>query len=237
MSAESPTIRRLLRKARRLQGSSAEQARADISLLVEVGLDTAERIIMFLRGGKFDDKTATVCCWALGQLGEAEASDALLSILRTAGNPELIWEAAKALRLTGRQGTASELVKILEADQVAERRSAAAYALGRFRSRSVVDSLIGVLKNKSEASEVRSNVAEVLGVMAAKAAVAALIDSLRDSSVDVRFWSAYALGELRDPAALDELERLRATDHAVPQGWCSISEEATESIERIRGAH
>ena len=53
---------------------------------------------------------------------------------------------------------------------------------------------------------------------------------LRDPAPEVRFWSAFAQGWLRDPRALPELRRLAAEDTAEVPGWWSVGKEAADTI-------
>jgi HEAT repeat protein len=61
-----------------------------------------------------------------------------------------------------------------------------------------------------------------------------LIAGLQDSSKDVRFWCAFALGELAESRALPHLERLVSTDKRRVKGFHSVAKEAADAIENIR---
>jgi HEAT repeat protein len=71
-------------------------------------------------------------------------------------------------------------------------------------------------------------------------AIGPLIEALRDASAEVRFWAAFALGELGGlgtpgvSEAVPELERLAATDQEVVPGWWSVSKEAADALDRLR---
>jgi HEAT repeat protein len=69
---------------------------------------------------------------------------------------------------------------------------------------------------------VRGHAAEALALLQNKEAVPALIRCLEDKAPEVRFWCAYALGELGDRRALHALEQLAATDDTTLPGWGSI---------------
>jgi HEAT repeat protein len=64
--------------------------------------------------------------------------------------------------------------------------------------------------------------------------VDALINGLGDTSVEVRFWSAFALGELKVRRAVNKLEKLVAKDDEILPGWWSVSKEASDALDRIR---
>lgn len=80
----------------------------------------------------------------------------------------------------------------------------------------------------------RGFAAEALTGPGERRAVPGLIAALADSSAEVRFWAAFALGELADPAALSALQQLAQSDEATLPGWWSVSDEAAAAIERIR---
>jgi HEAT repeat protein len=52
-----------------------------------------------------------------------------------------------------------------------------------------------------------------------KRVVDALINGLDDASMEVRFWSAFALGEMKVRKAANKLERLAAKDDEVFTWW------------------
>ncbi len=111
---------------------------------------------------------------------------------------------------------------------------AAAYSLGLLGDHRAVDPLLACLADRSEDPRVRGFAAEALTGPSERRAVPALIAALGDPSVEVRFWAAFALGELGDPAALSALQQLAQTDEATLPGWWSVSDEAAAAIESIR---
>jgi HEAT repeat protein len=82
--------------------------------------------------------------------------------------------------------------------------------------------------------EVRGHATEALGVMQARDAVPDLIALLSHESPELRYWAAYSLGEIGDPASIPELERVAAKD----AGFCfrhgSVKQEALEALAAIR---
>jgi HEAT repeat protein len=66
-------------------------------------------------------------------------------------------------------------------------------------------------------------------------AMKSLLVGLRDASPQVRFWSAFALGNMRAREALPELRRLAATDREICPGWWTVGEEATDAIVTVTG--
>jgi hypothetical protein len=68
-----------------------------------------------------------------------------------------------------------------------------------------------------------------------KQAAAPLIQGLRDESAEVRFWSAFALGQMHARQAIPELERVAAEDTGFCPGWWYVREEASDALGHIRG--
>jgi len=111
-------------------------------------------------------------------------------------------------------------------------RRFAAYALGNFDNPRASTALREVLANQSEQPAVRAMAAEHL--VYEKSAIPDLLAALRDRSREVRFWSAYALGEGRVQRALLPLRRL-TSDRALVPGWWSVAREARWAIATIEG--
>jgi HEAT repeat protein len=127
-----------------------------------------------------------------------------------------------------------ELLAALQTDPDPDTRMSAAHSLGVLGDHRAVDPLLAKLADRTEDPRVRGFVAEALTGPQERRAVPFLIAVLDDPSVEVRFWAAFALGELGDSTALGALERLAQTDDAVVPGWRSVKDEAAAAIERIR---
>jgi HEAT repeat protein len=139
---------------------------------------------------------------ALGQIGDARASHALMAVLRADREPEV--------------------------------RKAAAYSLGQIGTSEVLDALLQTVSNGTEASSVRGMAVEALTYLRESSGhvVSTLRAVLGDPAPEVRFWAAFALGELGDPAALEDLRRVTSDTGKVP-GYGSVADEAKEAIARI----
>jgi HEAT repeat protein len=96
--------------------------------------------------------------------------------------------------------------------------------------------LLRVLDDATEQPSVRGVVAEALTGPRSLRAVPHLVAALRDPHIEVRFWAAFALGELGDASALPSLEELARTDDGVLEGWGTIRDEASAAVESIRQA-
>jgi HEAT repeat protein len=115
----------------------------------------------------------------------------------------------------------------------ADDRKFAAYALGDIGGKRAVAALRATVANRQEDAEVRGMAAEQLGASFAWVAVPDLIARLRDTTPEVRFWSAYALGFLRVREASRTLERLAKTDYARVPGWWTVKREARWALKEI----
>ena len=93
--------------------------------------------------------------------------------------------------------------------------------------------LEAVVRNRAERPRVRGEAAEALAHSHRRESHDVLIAGLRDSSKDVRFWCAFALGEMAESRALPHLERLVSTDKRPVKGFHSVAKEAADAIENI----
>jgi HEAT repeat protein len=165
----------------------------------------------------------------------------LLNTLSRSDNDAEIVDAAQALsEIPGRQ-VRRGLERLLVSHDSPRVRAQAAWALGFHpQGAEAVDALLRTLADAAEETEIRAHAAEALGHMADRLGdregdvLAALLRSLTDTSAYVRFWSAFALGNLGDERAIPALERLAERDTQSVPGWWSIRKEALDSIEQIR---
>jgi HEAT repeat protein len=125
----------------------------------------------------------------------------------------------------------SRLIKVMRTHPDAGDRKDAAYALGNFDGRRATTALREALADQGEMAAVRGMAAEQLVYRGE--AVPDLIAGLRDSCREVRFWSAYALGEGRVERALPALRRLAAMDRSRVATWWSVAREARWAIATI----
>jgi HEAT repeat protein len=208
-----------------------------VDAVLDAGLTSFESLLAIAQDPAAQVDIRIDVCWLLGQLREKRAVTALLRAFQDQDSV-LMWEAAKALvELQSRRST-KPLITILMDDASANRRSAAAWALGLVGDARSLDALVHVLANEREDPDVRAHAAEALGHLAEgrkdEQIGTPLLIGLRDRSPQVRFWSAFALGSLGDVRAIPELERLVATDHVSVPGWWAVSKEASDAMRRIR---
>lgn len=146
-------------------------------------------------------------------------------------------------RLEGKQAMRL-LTDTLFNDPSVRVREQAAHALSFTFDDGIYDTMMRVPADQSEHEAVRAQAAEglanILGYCDRRTrrfrrAQELLIECLCEPSPEVRFWSAFALGEMHSTRALPELQRLAETDHVKCRNWWLVSEEAADCIERIHG--
>lgn len=211
--------------------STAERMRSEIGLLLDTGINSFERLMAVATDAHANHELRSVACWLLGRIKNKRGAQALLSAFE---DPKLRWEAARSLGLLHCRKANRKLIHNIVCTADTDTRKASVYALGASREERALQPILRILSDETEESELRGYAAEALGLLGQSDAVVPLISALRDESVNVRFWAAYALGQLRDKRAISELEALAATDDAVLEGWWSVRQEALESIEFIR---
>jgi HEAT repeat protein len=208
-------------------------AKQTIETLLAAKVDSFEDLLALAQDRAASSKDRVSACWLLGQLRDKRASSALFKAFEDP-NTDLNWEAAKSLGILQGKRAVRPLIDFLLEAEAPEKRAAAAYALGLIGDKKALDALLQALLNQNEAATVRGYAAEALAFLGDTRAVIPLIDSLRDRLPEVRFWSAYALGEIGDERASADLKRLIATDEGILPGWGKISEEAANAVESIQ---
>jgi HEAT repeat protein len=88
--------------------------------------------------------------------------------------------------------------------------------------------------NKSEHSRVRGEAAEALAHGHRTKSHEILLKGLKDPSKDVRFWCAFALGEMAEKRAIPTLKHLLATDGRIVKGFHSVAREAEDALKNIQ---
>jgi HEAT repeat protein len=142
-------------------------------------------------------------------------------------------EAAKEIWTEPDPSLIRPVVETLQCGRSPFNRSAAAYALQVLGSPKCVPALERAVSNKSENAGVRGYAAEALAHFHRKASHPILLKALKGPSKEVRFWCAFALGQMGDADALPALKELAAKDHRVVRGWWAVSKEAADAIHTI----
>lgn len=169
--------------------------------------------------------------WLLGRVGGDDARRQLIAVLDDP-DPSLRGEALRSLGVLGDGRTITRLIKVARTHPNRDDRYHAAYSLGLFDTVRATAALREVVRDRNEHGEVRGRAAEAL--VYERSAIPDLMAGLRDVAPEVRFWSAYALGEGRVKRALPALRRL-TKDRSRVRGWWSIAREARWAIATIEG--
>jgi len=144
------------------------------------------------------------------------------------------FEAAKAVWEDSDKRLERSLILTLKNGRRSFNRAAAAFAMQMVTTPRTIRALESAVKNKSERPRVRGESAEALAHCHRRKSHDAVLAGLGDSSKDVRFWCAFALGEMAEERALLSLRRLAATDRRIVRGFHSVAKEATDAIENIQ---
>lgn len=209
-----------------------EHTRAEIAALVRAGVTSRGDLASVLLNDQAGELRA-VACWLLGRLAADEGLPALMATLK-GREPRLRRYAAIALGECRKDDAVPVLIEAMRTDPDEFTRTAAAWALGEIKDPSAIDALLTALADREVPAEVRGQAAEALACARDARVVPALIAALADSEPEVRFFSAFALGQSADAAALPALEHVAASDDASVAGWGSVKQEAQAALERIR---
>lgn len=146
------------------------------------------------------------------------------------------FEAAKAIWEDEDSDASLErpLISILRNGRSPFNRAAAAYAMQMLKTPRIIRALERTVENTSEHTRVRSEAAEALAHGHRKGSHDVLMKGLRDPSKNVRFWCAFALGEMAEQRAITILKHLVATDKRVVRGFHSVAKEAADALKNIQ---
>ena len=106
------------------------------------------------------------------------------------------FEAAKAVWEDSDKQLERSLIRTLKSGRSPFNRAAAAWAMQAVTTPQTIRALENAVKNKRENPRVRGEAAEALAHCHRRKSHDMLLAGLRDSSKDVRFWCAFALGEM-----------------------------------------
>jgi len=127
-------------------------------------------------------------------------------------------------------------------DHNVDRRRAAARALGWMpRTRScVAKALSEALTDVSQPVAVREEAAESLAYRSSRSSIPSLISVLHDPSVQIRFWSVFALGNIRNrrnghsyPEVVTPLETMLSDHHSLNEKWWTVAREALAMLGQL----
>ena len=144
------------------------------------------------------------------------------------------YEAANAIWQDSDLLLASSLISILKTGSRAFNRAAAAYAMQMVTTPKTIRALECTVENRAEWPKVRGEAAEALAHSHRPKTHSVLLKALADPSKDVRFWCAFALGQMGEKRALVLLHHLAVSDKRLVKGFHSVGKEAADAIENIR---
>lgn len=144
------------------------------------------------------------------------------------------FEAAKSVFFTDSdQRLEQGLIRVLKKGRKPFNRAAAAHAMQMIGSRQTISALESTLNNRRESIRVRGGAAEALAHRHVRRTHKVLLKNLRDSNKDIRFWCAFALGQMAETKAIPVLKQYSATDKRVVKGFHSVAQEAADAIRNI----
>jgi HEAT repeat protein len=142
-------------------------------------------------------------------------------------------EAAKAVWDDSDKRLERPLISTLARGRRPFNRAAAAHAMQMVTTPRTIIALEGAVRNKSERPRVRGEAAGALAHSHRRKSHDVLLAGLADSSRELRFWCAFALGEMAEKRAIPYLKRLVASDRRIVKGFHSVAKEAADAIENI----
>src|SRR5207248_1282367 len=156
--------------------------------------------IAFIQDRSLTAEMRAVAAHALGVIGDARATKALIQLLRDE-RYFVREQAAFALGQMG-DGAVEQIIEMANAAQPAT-REAAIEALGDIGSKQAVAALLDLVAN--DLSGARPEAIEALGKIGDASAIAPILAAMRGGSVAVRKRSVAALAHFRDARAIEAL--------------------------------
>jgi HEAT repeat protein len=209
-------------------------ARAYAERLQRAGVVSLAQLVETLGDARKDPITRTMACKLVEWLRVRSAVPALADALAQADDDRgILWAAAEALARLGGPEATSILLEVLERGSV-NKQLVAASALGPLGDPAARSALRTVAMDTQRDAAVRMLAIRALRDLQALEAVSDLITILSSESPELRYESARALGQLRDPLSIPALEHAAATDVAVLSHGRSVRQQALEALGHIR---
>lgn len=143
------------------------------------------------------------------------------------------FEAAKFLYDKADFRLERPLIRMLKQGRRPFNRAAAAYVMQVVTTATTVAALEHAVSDTTESPRVRGEAAEALAHAHRRKSHDVLLKNLADPSRNVRFWCAFALGQMAERRAIPMLSKLASTDRRIIRGFHSVSHEATEALRNI----
>jgi HEAT repeat protein len=157
------------------------------------------------------------------------------SVLAALNGPSMLKanDAAQAIWADPDPALRPAVISVLRNGRRVYNRVEAAYALRMLKGDARTIALERALSNKNESPRVRAFAAEALADGHRSASHSVLLRNLKDPAKEVRFWCAFALGQIGERKALPALKWLSEHDNRVLKGWWAVSKEARDAIAEI----
>jgi HEAT repeat protein len=216
----------------RLDPGARARLRAQVDAVLNAGATTLDGLFALLADHSAAPSMRSTAAFLIGRFDDPRAATAFMAVLDDRAS-ELRHQAVIELGSMGADEAVEKLLRMLDADD--QTREVVAWALGEISDERAQAPLLAVLADRSQPADLRGQAAESLGTIDHAAnAVPALIAALGDAEAAVRFFAAFALGGIGDPRALEALDRVAATDHALVPGFSSVADEARNAAAHIR---
>jgi HEAT repeat protein len=147
------------------------------------------------------------------------------------------FEAAKAIWQDPDRRLERRLLATLRSGRRPFNRAAAAFAMQILKTPRTIRALERTVKSSSENPRVRGEAAEALAHGHRRRSHDVLLKYVKDRSKEVRFWCAFALGEMADKRAIPSLELIAGTDKRVVRGFHSVAREARDALHNIESGN
>jgi HEAT repeat protein len=218
------------------QLSTREKLTEDINFISHY-INSYSELLNAINDSSLSVHLRTRVCWLMSKIGDLDSVPFLL----TATDDHIAAIRAQAVQALGELNVTypdvlTKILTLLKTDEDTDVRVRVAYSLGLIAHESTLMFLVDTLTNEGENSSVRGMAAESLVSFHDPSVIPILIEALSDKSGEVRFWCAFALGQLGAIEALPVLERLVAEDHEEIQGWHKVSQEAASAILAIKAS-
>jgi HEAT repeat protein len=208
-----------------------DQTKALIAAVVSAGGTSQEALVRMLYDQSLGQGLRVDICWLIPRL-QITGAEEILEPLLSDPSEKLREEAATALGLLPSDQAVDALLATLAYDTSKSVRAAAIHALGVLSPPPATDAILSVLQNPQEDEALRADAAEALAHFRREGLVDALVEQLRDTSPQVRYSVAYALGQQGDSRAIPSLTEVAARDHAATP-WGSVASGALEAIDAL----
>ncbi len=175
--------------------------------------------------------------WALGDIGDAEATEPLTQLAQRTRFPHgLRWAALHSLGMIGDGDGLAVLFEVYYRDDSLELRQTAARGILRYGD-SAAPALIAVLEDETARPEARAAAAQMLGRLKVTNAVPALLNAVNEVGSTLRWDAVKALGDIASPKAVPRLIDLLGEDDVFlgkVAAWALESISTPEAIEAAR---